>query len=251
MAAKTPDLRVGAKVEFPVGQPRDLCVVTYNIHRCVGRDGVTDPSRVVEVLQEIKPDIAGLQEVSVDPKGGPKDRQLDYLRDATGLTSTFAPTRNLGTTLYGNGLLTSGVLRDNQHHDLSVSGREPRAAIDARIDLGGREIAVLVTHIGLDPKERRKQVGQLSNLLSDSPFLILMGDFNEWRPRAKYLKPLDDRLGRLFSVPRTFPTRLPLLPLDRIWVRPPAALLDLRVHRSATARVASDHLPLVARIGFP
>jgi endonuclease/exonuclease/phosphatase family metal-dependent hydrolase len=47
---------------------------------------------------------------------------------------------------------------------------------------------------------------------------------------------------------RTWPSRRPLFALDRIWVHPPGALASVRAHASATARRASDHLPLVGMI---
>jgi len=47
---------------------------------------------------------------------------------------------------------------------------------------------------------------------------------------------------------RRFPSRLPVFALDRIWMHPADRLLDGQLHRSMPARVASDHLPLVARI---
>ena len=43
-----------------------------------------------------------------------------------------------------------------------------------------------------------------------------------------------------------FPSRLPLLALDRVWVRPRPALLALKAHRSPLAAKASDHLPVKA-----
>jgi endonuclease/exonuclease/phosphatase family metal-dependent hydrolase len=48
--------------------------------------------------------------------------------------------------------------------------------------------------------------------------------------------------------PATFPSGRPVFALDRLWVRPRAMLGTLAVHRSATARIASDHLPLVATL---
>jgi endonuclease/exonuclease/phosphatase family metal-dependent hydrolase len=47
---------------------------------------------------------------------------------------------------------------------------------------------------------------------------------------------------------RTWPAHAPVFALDRVWVHPRHALRELVVHRSAKARVASDHLPLVAVI---
>jgi hypothetical protein len=76
--------------------------------------------------------------------------------------------------------------------------------------------------------------------------IILLGDFNEWRPTAR-LRPIDARLRRV--PPRaTWPARWPLLSLDRIWYGGDIALLGSQVVRRGHARVASDHLPL--RAGF-
>jgi endonuclease/exonuclease/phosphatase family metal-dependent hydrolase len=49
----------------------------------------------------------------------------------------------------------------------------------------------------------------------------------------------------------TFPSRLPVLALDRVWASPRAHLVSVSSHRSALARVASDHLPLMARFEVP
>ncbi len=45
---------------------------------------------------------------------------------------------------------------------------------------------------------------------------------------------------------RTCPGLLPLFNLDRIYYDERLVLAGLRLHRTATALVASDHLPLVA-----
>ena len=78
---------------------------------------------------------------------------------------------------------------------------------------------------------------------------VLMGDFNEWFNWARPLRWLTLRFGGL-PAPATFPSRQPLLALDRIWVNPPQNVIDLYSHRSPTAANASDHLPLVANLGI-
>ena len=42
---------------------RTLRIATYNIHRCRGLDGRTNPSRVADVIRAIEPDVIALQEV--------------------------------------------------------------------------------------------------------------------------------------------------------------------------------------------
>jgi endonuclease/exonuclease/phosphatase family metal-dependent hydrolase len=75
---------------------------------------------------------------------------------------------------------------------------------------------------------------------------IWLGDFNEWMPRG----PIARRLGRYFAGAwlASFPTRRPLLALDRIWVAPSGTATAWSVDRSLLARAASDHLPVRADV---
>ena len=53
--------------------------------------------------------------------------------------------------------------------DLTVYRREPRGALDVDLDIDGRTVRVVVTHLGLLPGERRKQVRRLLDVLGDEP----------------------------------------------------------------------------------
>ena len=77
---------------------------------------------------------------------------------------------------------------------------------------------------------------------------IVLGDFNDWLPGRTVVQALDQRMGRP-PRPASFPAFRPFIPLDRIWVHPAGALRCLFAHKTATSRVASDHLPVVADIG--
>jgi endonuclease/exonuclease/phosphatase family metal-dependent hydrolase len=113
----------------------------------------------------------------------------------------------------------------------------------------GQPLRVLVTHFGLTAAERRVQVmlvlGELH--LEHERLTILLGDFNEWLPGGRPLRALRTRFGR-DRTPRTFPSWRPLLALDRMWGQPRRALGPLRAHGTRLARLASDHLPIVATV---
>ena len=79
---------------------------------------------------------------------------------------------------------------------------------------------------------------------------VLAGDVNEWYLWGRPLRWLHAHFGVTPALP-TFPSRRPLLALDRVWTEPAAMLAFLSVHRSPLARIASDHLPLVARLAWP
>jgi endonuclease/exonuclease/phosphatase family metal-dependent hydrolase len=222
-------------------------LATYNIHACIGADGHFDPARIVNVLRQMNADIVALQEVDNHQVSG--TGLLDYLAAETGMTAVAGPTLQRGTRDYGNALLTRLPVLTVKQVDLSLPRREPRGAIDALLDWNGQYLQVTATHLGLRPGERRQQVRRLLQLYESSPAVlsVLLGDLNEWLLWGRPLRWLRRHFATV-PQPRTYPARFPLFALDRIWVHPRSALMELSVHNSPMARVASDHLPLVAEL---
>jgi endonuclease/exonuclease/phosphatase family metal-dependent hydrolase len=222
-------------------------VASYNVHRCVGGDGHCNPARTVEVLRELQCDLIGLQEV--DNSAGPAatSLQLDYLASSTGMNAAagFRLVRHMGQ--YGNALLTRHRILTARRHDLSLSWREPRGALEVDLEIHGIESRVVVTHLGLLPHERRHQMRKILTVVGETPPerpFALLGDINEWLPMGRPLRWLHALFGRPPSAP-SFPARYPVFALDRIWTRPRGSLRAVRAHRSPAARAASDHLPVV------
>jgi len=238
-----------------VAPPRSVSVVTYNIHACVGVDRRYDPSRIIMVLKEIDADIACLQEVDSLHRGERQTDQWAYLGVATGYGVVSGTGMRQPSGRFGNAILTKFPVLAARLIDLSIAGYEPRRAIDADILIGERVLRVIATHFGLHAAERRQQANRLTTALGEAPAtnrrkahaLLLMGDLNEWRGRSGAVRSLDRRLGPSASA-RTFPSWMPMLALDRIYADGPAVLRDVGVYRSPLARLASDHLPLVARL---
>lgn len=224
-----------------------LRIATYNIHRCIGGDGQNSRARIAEVLRQIDPDVTALQEVPIG-HGGPEDI-LGKLADSIGAQATAGPTLLESKGAYGNAVLTKSHPSGVKRLDISVPGREPRGAMTVLLTVRSRLVRIVTTHLGLRPSERRYQMQRLLTLLDGEKSLltIVLGDFNEWFCRARHLQWLNLRLGKS-PAPPTFPSRRPLLALDRIWVNPSDRLLALHPYRTRTARIASDHLPLVAKV---
>jgi endonuclease/exonuclease/phosphatase family metal-dependent hydrolase len=225
-----------------------LTVVSYNTHRCTGRDGVCDPRRVVDLLGPVGAQLIALQELHSDPEGDATGDQAGFLARELGMEVIRGPTLFWGRREYGNALLTSLPILSVARIDLSAGGRcEPRGAVDAQLGLGAAHLRAIVTHLGLRWWERRRQLDQLAATVQhdDAPVIVL-GDLNEWRAGAhRTLRRLDPHMGPYGGrSPRTFPATFPLLRLDRILVRPADALIQLDAIGGALARVTSDHLPL-------
>lgn len=224
-------------------------VATWNIHGGIGRDRCYNPERIVAVLRELSADIVALQEVaSLELHGG----FLMELQRATGYQVVAGPTLNLSGTDFGNAVLSRFPIQRVEKLDLAVAGCEPRGAVDVALDVGGRALRVVATHLGLRPSERREQVRRiLAAIERDTPVpTVLMGDVNEWYLWGRPLRWLHAHF-RPTPAPATFPARRPVFALDRIWMQPAGCLSRLASHATPLSRIASDHLPLTAELTLP
>lgn len=222
-----------------------LVVASYNIHRCYGRDGRHDPERIKKVLQEIDADVIALQEVELLHEA---PELLDYLCHNRHWKPIKGLTMSRDSGHYGNAVLTALPVRSVERYDLSIAGLEPRGALAVKLTYRDQSLQILATHLGLRSHERRFQVRRILDILAtgnEAPISILMGDLNEWFLWGRPLRWLRNYFDR-FSTLASFPARFPVLALDRILVRPHTNLDKIHVHNSKLARIASDHLPVVA-----
>ena len=231
-----------------------IVVATYNIHGCIGLDGKRDPHRIARVIHSLGADVVALQEVEAWPMEGSDGMQIDCIASLTGVHAIHGPTMKRDAGHYGNALLTRLPVLDVQQLSIAVDGRQPRGALDVLLDAAGARLRVIATHLGLRPNERRKQVRMLLDVVSRESqhhhdFIVLLGDFNEWFIVGRPLRWLHRHFG---SSParRTWPSPLPFLALDRIWVHPKTALRRCAVHSSSDSRKASDHLPICAELSL-
>ncbi|HEX9003963.1 MAG TPA: endonuclease/exonuclease/phosphatase family protein, partial [Blastocatellia bacterium] len=231
-------------------------VATYNIHKCVGIDRVLRPERIAEVLRELDADIVGLQEVLCVQGQENYDDQAHYLARELGMEFRLGENRQLRGGAYGNVVLSRFPMIAARNHDISVEGREQRGCLRVDIDLHSEQpLHIYNVHLGTSFVERRHQARKLlhEDVLKNNDHIgprVLVGDFNEWtrglasRLLHEHFQNADLRLhlGRA----RTYPGVLPFLHLDHIYFDESLELLEARLHRSRTALVASDHLPIVA-----
>ncbi|MBS1150225.1 MAG: hypothetical protein H6Q89_1923 [Myxococcaceae bacterium] len=223
-----------------------LTVASYNVHRFVGTDGVRDVRRMARVVRGLQADVVALQEVAFEP-GDDQPREL--LAELPEYQAISAPIQRRDRVRQGNVLLTRLPIVSSRRISLDFEGHEPRTAIDARLETTGRPLRVVATHLGLRPRERRFQVRMILERVEgdEQAVTVLLGDFNEWFLAGRPLRWLHQRFGWAAAV-ATFPAWLPVFKLDRVWVHPPTALERLSAVTTEVARVASDHLPVVAQV---
>ena len=223
--------------------PETLRIASYNVHSCRGTDGRKDAARVAQVIEELGCDTIGLQEV---------DYRLDYIGQKLGMQAIPGLTLARHDGPFGNALLTRRKVLDVRRLGFTYSRREPRNALDVDLEVNGETVRVIVTHLGLWPAERRYQVKKILEMIRATPSyerVIVLGDINEWLPLGRPLRWMNALFGRC-PAERSFPSRWPLVALDRVWVRPRHALLALKAHRTPLAELASDHLPVKALIAL-
>ena len=108
--------------------PLQVRFMTWNVHGCVGRDGVCDPDRVASVLEAAQPDISALQEIDNRTTSAARD-PFSYFGSIFGWTTVAARTLTARDGHYGHIVLSRWPVQSLGEIDLSVRRREPRKAI--------------------------------------------------------------------------------------------------------------------------
>lgn len=233
-------------------------VLTYNVHRCVGVDGLLSPQRISRVIASCQPDIVALQELDVRRSRTGGIDQAQWIGRQLGMDVHFHPAMGTTNELYGDAILTalpSRLIKADVLPKLPSRRRlEPRGALWVSIALDHVEVQLLNTHLGLNCRERLVHVETLlgPEWLGNNPYhepVIVLGDFNAL-PGSRVYTRLASRLRDAQRLspsdwPRaTFPSRLPLLRIDHVFVSRFVEVLAVRTLLQSAARIASDHLPL-------
>jgi endonuclease/exonuclease/phosphatase family metal-dependent hydrolase len=234
-------------------------IVTYNVHRCVGNDRRLDVARVADVLARLEPDIVALQELDVGRARTGRVDQAHEIARRLDMACHFNAALTVEEERYGDAILTRYPERLVQVGPLpghpAIPQLEPRGALWVEVEIGGARVQIVNTHLGLVPKEQQIQ----ASFLAGPAWLkhphchgptILLGDFNATATSVVYrtfLRQLSAArtLAKVKTPTATFPSPLPVLRIDHLFVSPEIKVADVFAPFSPLTRVASDHLPLV------
>jgi len=172
-------------------QQRPLVIMTYNI---AGHDELYRPDhiqKIAAVINQIKPDIVGLEEVHRKTWQARFRDQLAELEAATHMHGYFAPSYVQFGGGFGNAVLTRGDIVASEVHELPSVG-EPRAVIETVIRIDGVTISFYATHLAtwakLNSRIRGEQLKCLARHVRTSRYpYILTGDLNAG-PDAEEIK---------------------------------------------------------------
>ncbi len=227
-----------------------LRVITYNLHKGIGGRGRSTLVATIDALRQRQPDVLACQEVFHPPAG--QLGQCEVIRRELGLRHVFAPNAFYRRGCHGNATFTAFTIAAHKNIDVTESYFERRGILRTRLQLPHGEIELLNVHFSLTQAQRRRQWAKLFSAFQHDPDVpvVACGDFNDWSGDL-------DRLARethflnnaLWPLPknarRTFPSRRPLLALDRIYFRG-LRLLTIEVLRGTPWQDLSDHLPVEA-----
>ena len=232
-------------------------IATYNVHKCQGLDRRVRPARIASVLREIDADVIALQEVVSYEDRAREHHQARFIAEELGYEYHVGECRKHKGGSYGNVTLTRLPVARVCTYDITWRWQEPRGCLRVDVELGGTAAPVHIfnVHLGTAFIERRHQGRKLvsEEVLRDERLAgprVVLGDFNEWtrglasRLLGEELESADVR--QHLRRARTYPGPLPILHLDHVYHDPALHLERLWLHKSLTALVASDHLPLVA-----
>jgi endonuclease/exonuclease/phosphatase family metal-dependent hydrolase len=233
-------------------------VLTYNVHSFVGADHVYDPERTARVIESSQADIVALQEVDFGRGPRAESSAVERLAARLGMRCHFTPTRDGARGHFGNAVLTPHSLELVAEGTLPRRRDEARAVQWLKICADGFQVHLMNTHLSVSFRERHAQMTALLGAewavraRAHLP-LVVCGDFNAsplspvYRKLCRDLK--DAQCGKTRHA--TWPSRLPVLRIDHIFVSADVTVGGASVVDDPLARRASDHLPLVADLALP
>ncbi|SBT10750.1 conserved hypothetical protein [Candidatus Propionivibrio aalborgensis] len=246
-----------------------LHVVTYNIHK--GFSQFNQHMMVHELREQLRAigsDIVFLQEVqglhsrhARNIGNWPEASQHDFLAEDVWSATAYGSNVIYDHGHHGNAILSRFPIEHSHNQDVTHMRFERRGLLHCAIKVPGLPKAVhcVCVHLSLFAHSRRRQMAALADYLADiadpdAP-LIIAGDFNDWRNEADDLLATRLGLNEVFggaggsfgSPGRSFPAKLPVLRLDRIYVRG-FSVRHAQVHYGVPWSKISDHAALSAHL---
>ncbi len=255
-------LAISAQAELP----REIRVITYNIHHGEGMDKKFGLERIAKLLMAEKPDIVALQEVDQGTKRASGVDQPAELARLTGMKVVFGRNIDYDGGGYGTAMLTRLPIRSHESVRLKSfyppTNKNPEQRGVQVLELGEKGepgLLFLNTHLDYRPPDDErmasaKTINELIRKRGQEP-AIIAGDFNgtpesgsirefakEWRIAGW---DGSDAKPRAADAILTFPADKPDRWIDYVMYRPAERWKVVEV-RVLDEPVASDHRPVLA-----
>jgi endonuclease/exonuclease/phosphatase family metal-dependent hydrolase len=226
--------------------------MTYNIHVGVGMDKKLDLPRIANVIKQQHADLVGLQEVD---RGVERTQRIDEIAELAKLTKmdyAFAFNLKYQGGQYGVAILSRFPIRATDHRLYkNLREAERRGFIRAEVDIDGRVVNFLTTHLDYQYEDGRVFEAEqlLSGLKDVKGPLIVVGDFNDIPTGGAY-RLMSDQFADAWIESHaageglSYPADKPAKRIDYILTRRTDRITTKRAWIPET--LASDHVPVVA-----
>jgi endonuclease/exonuclease/phosphatase family metal-dependent hydrolase len=225
-------------------------VASYNMRKAIGTDRRRRPERTLEVLNELNADVIALQEADRRFGARASALPLHLIEEHSDYKPVPFETRDGSIGWHGNAILVRKSVEIVDRELVHLPSLEPRGAVLADLRINGGDLRVVGMHLDLSGLWRRRQAHTILAHLQarpGNPPTVMMGDLNEWSARGGCLRDFGHH-HRFAECGRSFHARRPIAMLDRIMVSDALEIIESGAHHSATARKASDHLPVWAAL---
>lgn len=243
-----------------------LRIATFNIHKGVTHFNARfSLHHQRELLHKLHADVVFLQEVrdahtehSKRFAAWPNAGQLEFLADTVWADYAYGKNAVYPAGHHGNALLSKFPIISTSNTDISAHTSEERGMLHSVIDVPRWDspLHAICVHLGLFAHWRRQQLNMVTDYIKqhvpDNAPLIIAGDFNDWGMRSGRLFAESLKLHEVFErhagrPARSFPSWLPVLRLDRIYIRG-FQVKHAEVHSGAHFVKVSDHAILSATL---
>lgn len=218
-------------------------IASYNIRKALGTDRRRDPARILKVLNQIDADAVLLQEADLRLGARPTALPRFLISQETDYVVAGLAINDVSIGWHGNAILLRRGLTPSRLERIDLPGLEPRGAVLAEVD----GVTLVGAHLGLMRRYRLQQMTAIrEHLKGREARALIAGDFNEWSDVRGY-EPWEKNFTLLLPG-RSYHARRPFVALDGIAHGRGLRIAEMGVESGGAARVASDHLPIWARI---
>ncbi len=248
----------------PETVPVRLSLLTYNIHK-----GFNFSNRkfilhqIRDLLMETGVDVAMLQEIYGEHSGWagklddwPVVSQYEFLADKIWPHYAYGKNAIYNSGHHGNAILSKYPFTEWENLNVSYFKRASRSLLHGIIEIPGtgHTIHIICLHLDQFKVIRNHQLKRLKRRINedipaDAP-LIVAGDFNDWSDHASQYLFAGAQLNEVHLAmhgvhAKTYPSRFPMLPLDRIYYRN-LELVNCNTLSHYPWNKLSDHTPMTA-----
>lgn len=229
--------------------PRDIRVLSYNIHHGEGTDGEFDLERLAAVIRRLHPDLVALQEVDSCTGRSSGVDQAALLGTLTGMHAVFGKAMDYDGGGYGEAVLSRSAFAQITPHILPAApDHEPRCALAVRVRIAGQPLLFIGTHLDHThgDEDRVRQAHTINRIFADERLpMILAGDMNDVPGGPSNLVYMEMWKDAAAADPSpTFPSSGPERRIDYVFYYPENAWKVIK-SEVINEPAASDHSPLL------